>query len=342
MPIGPHTPIPRKEKISVEFLVQSLQKVVMINLESCAAADICSKRFVHEPDLHRPGLALAGYLKLYSFQRIQIMGNTECEYLSNLNKEDQIKSFSEILHFDIPVIFLTHGNELPEYLLTLAKDHQIPVFRTQVETTKFMFLLRDFLEDQFASQTVVHGSMVDVYGIGILISGKSGIGKSEVALDLVERGHRLVADDVVTLTKKNNVLIAAATDMNRHFMEIRGLGIIDVMSMFGIRSVRYQKRLEVVIELFLWEQNTKIDRTGLEKEHIDILGVNIPLTRLPITPGKNITVIAEVIAMNHLLSHYGYDAAVAFQEKINKRIAQKSSERRLPGRAVDYFEGDLE
>lgn len=342
MPIGPHTPIPRKEKISVEFLVHSLQKLVMINLESCASADICSKRFVHEPDLHRPGLALAGYLKLYSFQRIQIMGNTECEYLSNLSKEDQIKSFGEILHFDIPVIFLTHGNLIPEYLLDLARDHQIPVFRTQIETTKFMFLLRDFLEDQFATQTVVHGSMVDVYGIGILISGKSGIGKSEVALDLVERGHRLVADDVVTLTKKNNVLIAAATDMNRHFMEIRGLGIIDVMSMFGIRSVRYQKRLEVVIELFLWEQNTKIDRTGLEKDHINILDVNIPLTRLPITPGKNITVIAEVVAMNHLLSHYGYDAAMAFQEKINKRIAQKSIERRLPGRAVDYFEGDLE
>jgi HPr kinase/phosphorylase len=342
MPIGPHTSIPRKEKISVDFLITSLRKVVLLELESCAADDVCVSRFVFEPELHRPGLALAGYLSLYSYQRIQIMGNTECEYLRNLDSQSQIDRFKAILSFDIPVIFLTHDNILPEYLLDLARDSKIPVFRTAVETTKFMFILRDFLEDQFASQTVVHGSMVDVYGIGILISGKSGIGKSEVALDLIERGHRLVADDVVVLTRKNNVLMAASTDMNKHFMEIRGLGIIDVMSMFGIRSVRYQKRLEVIIDLFLWDKDTQVTRTGLDKEFSDVLGVKIPVTRLPITPGKNITVITEVIAMNHLLSHYGYDAAVAFQQKIKNRIALKSAERRMPGRAVDYFEGDLE
>jgi HPr kinase/phosphorylase len=342
MPIGPHTPFPRKDKISVEYLVKTLGSAVKIELECCAAPDACANRFIYEPELHRPGLALAGYLKLYQFQRIQILGNTECEYLSNMGIEEQKDSFKKILCYELPVIFLTHGNTLPEYLLELAKQHFIPVFRTQVESTKFMFLLRDFLEDQFATQTVVHGSMVDVYGIGILISGKSGIGKSEVALDLVERGHRLVADDVVVLSRKNNVLIASATDMNKHFMEIRGLGIIDVMSMFGIRSVRYQKRLEVVIDLFLWEENTKIDRTGLEKEAVDIMDINIPVTRLPITPGKNITVIAEVIAMNHLLNHYGYDAALAFQDKIKRRIADKSKKKIQLDSAVEYFEGDIE
>jgi HPr kinase/phosphorylase len=342
MPIGPHAPIPRKEKITVQFLVDSLKKVVMLDIEACAASENCAGRFIYEPDLHRPGLALAGYLKLYSSQRIQILGNTECEYLMNMAKSDQISTFNSILEFDLPVIFLTHSNELPDYLLACANEMNVPIFRTPVETTKFMFILRDFLEDQFATQTVVHGSMVDVYGIGILITGKSGIGKSEVALDLVERGHRLVADDVVVLTKKNNVLIAASTDMNKHFMEIRGLGIIDVMSMFGIRSVRYQKRLEVVVDLHLWDKDVNVTRTGLEKESVEVLDVKIPITRLPISPGKNITVIAEVIAMNHLLSHYGYDAAVAFKEKINKRIAQKSNDRRFPGRAVDYFEGDLE
>ena len=202
MPIGPHTPFPRKDKISVEYLVKTLGSAVKIELECCAAPDACANRFIYEPELHRPGLALAGYLKLYQFQRIQILGNTECEYLSNMGIEEQKDSFKKILSYELPVIFLTHGNTLPEYLLELAKQHFIPVFRTQVESTKFMFLLRDFLEDQFATQTVVHGSMVDVYGIGILISGKSGIGKSEVALDLVERGHRLVADDVVVLSKK--------------------------------------------------------------------------------------------------------------------------------------------
>ena len=189
-----------------------------------------------------------------------------------------------------------------------------------METTKFIYLLRDFLEDYFAVQTMLHGTMVDVYGIGILISGISGLGKSEVALDLVERGHRLVSDDVVMLTKKSNILIASATEMNKHFMEIRGLGIIDVMSMFGIRSIRYQKRLEVILELSLWEDTENLNRTALDHDTVEILGTKIPLIHLPITPGKNITVIAEVIAMNYLLKHYGYDAAQAFQKKIKKHI----------------------
>ena len=155
MPIGPHTPFPRKDKISVEYLVKTLGSAVKIELECCAAPDACANRFIYEPELHRPGLALAGYLKLYQFQRIQILGNTECEYLSNMGIEEQKDSFKKILSYELPVIFLTHGNTLPEYLLELAKQHFIPVFRTQVESTKFMFLLRDFLEDQFATQTVV-------------------------------------------------------------------------------------------------------------------------------------------------------------------------------------------
>ena len=180
-------------------------------------------------------------------------------------------------------------------------------------------------------------------GIGILITGKSGIGKSEVALDLIERGHRLVADDVVMLTKKSNVLMASASEMNGHFMEIRGLGIIDIMSMFGIRAVRYQKRLEVLVELYLWDENSgELERTGLDEQSVAILDIDIPYIRLPITPGKNITVIAEVIAMNYLLKYYGYDAAKTFQEKIQIKIKQKTERRGKIRRAVDYFEGDFE
>lgn len=342
MPLGTHTPIPRKDKISVEFLIEKLRKKVQIELEACVNDGACANRFIVEQELHRPGLAMAGFVELYTHQRIQILGNTECEYLRHLSVDDQKKAFSNLLQFDVPVIFLTHGNTLPAYLTDMAGEFSIPIFRTPVETTKFMFQLRDFLDDQFALQTVVHGSMVDVYGIGILITGKSGIGKSEVALDLVERGHRLVADDVVMLTKKNNNIMAAATDMNKHFMEIRGLGIIEVLSMFGIRSIRYQKRLEVIVELFLWEEGRQVNRTGLEKDMVSMMDVNIPIVHLPISPGKNITVIAEVIAMNHLLSNYGYDAAQAFQEKIQQRIAEKKGKSSYPGRAVDYFEGDME
>lgn len=342
MPLSNHTPIPRKEKISVEILVKRLQNRVKIELQACASESACSEKYVTEADLHRPGLALAGYVKLFTHQRIQIVGNTESRYLANLSTKKQETAFTNICQFDIPIIFTTDNNVLPDSLLKIAEKNRIPVYKTPIETTRFMFLLRDFLEDQFAVQTMVHGTLVDVYGIGILIAGKSGIGKSEVALDLIERGHRLVADDVIMLTKKSSVLLASATEMNKHFMEIRGLGIIDVLSMFGIRSIRYQKRLEVVLQLSLWEDTEKVDRTGLDNDTIDILGIDIPLIHLPITTGKNITVIAEVIAMNYLLKHYGYDAAKAFQNKVKKHIEAKKKNPELPKRAIDYFEGDIE
>jgi len=343
MSFNTHPPIPIKEKISVKYIVDNLRDKVNINIVACAAKDCCLEKYVYEADLHRPGLALAGYVKLFTHKRIQILGNTENQFLENMSKQKQISSFRNLLKFEIPVIFLTDGNELPDYLLILAEEAGIPIFTTPYETTRFMQLLRDYLEDQFALQTVVHGAMVDVYGIGILIVGRSGIGKSEVALDLVERGHRLVADDVVMLTKKNNVLMGAATQISKHFMEIRGLGIVDVMKMFGIRSIRYQKRLEVVMELTLWDDNLDVNRTGLDHDTVNMLDVEVPSIQLPITPGKNITVIAEVIAMNHLLKHYGYDAAQAFQDRIQNSIASKTQDNNDTfKRAIDYFEGDIE
>lgn len=343
MPFSPQAPIPRKEKITVAYIIDKLRNRINLNVISCASENCSENRFVKEADLHRPGLALAGYIELFTYHRVQIIGNTETRFLQNLDKDQQIEAFNRLAQFNIPVIFLTDGNELPDYLLKVADDAGIPIYSTAVETTRFMYTLRDFLEDQFAIQTMVHGSMVDVYGIGILIAGKSGIGKSEVALDLVERGHRLVADDVVMLTKKSNVLMSSATEMSKHFMEIRGLGIVDVMSMFGIRAIRYQKRLEVVLELTLWDETGEIERTGLDHDSVNVLGLDIPLIHLPITPGKNITVIAEVIAMNYLLKHYGYDPAKAFQDRIQSSIANKTKGMEgMPKRAIEYFEGDVE
>jgi HPr kinase/phosphorylase len=333
--------IPRKEKISVSYLIESLQNQVQLNIHSCGS-EYTENKFVTESELHRPGLALAGFTSLFTWQRIQIIGNTEIHYLEQMNSDERSKAIDILMQYDFPVIFITSGNKAPEELIKTACKRHIPMFETNTETTHFMFLLRDFLEDQFAVQTMIHGSMVDVYGVGMLIYGKSGIGKSEVALDLVERGHRLVADDVVILTKKNNTLLASATELTKHFMEIRGLGIIDILSMFGIRSIRYQKRLEVVVELSLWNESHVIDRIGLDKQSTSILNIDIPKVQLPITPGKNITVIAEVIAMNHLSTHYGYDAAKAFQAKLNQRIKEKSSRFETPKRAVEYFEGDFE
>lgn len=342
MSLGNQEAIPIREDIKVSYLIEKLKERTQIELEPCAAESYTDEKLVTEANLHRPGLALAGYVDLFTYQRIQVIGNTECNFLRNLSEDERVKSFNKLISFDIPVIFLTSKNSLDSSLLKKAEERKIPIYRTQLETTKFMYLLRDFLEDYFALQTMLHGTMVDVYGIGILIGGKSGLGKSEVALDLVERGHRLVSDDVVMLTKKSNVLLASATEMNKHFMEIRGLGIIDVMSMFGIRSIRYQKRLEVILELSLWEDTENLNRTGLDHDTVEILDTKIPLIHLPITPGKNITVIAEVIAMNYLLKHYGYDAAEAFQNKIKKHIADKKKRNDMPRRAVEYFEGDFE
>jgi HPr kinase/phosphorylase len=342
MPGLKYAPLPRQERISVRSIVEKLQSRVHIPLEDLTHTGNLDERFVSEVELHRPGLALAGYIELFTFHRIQVIGNTESQYLEHLDSEGRRQAFANLTRFDVPIIFVTASNNLDPALIEDAFQHGIPMFKTNLETTRFLFLLRDFLEDQFALQTVIHGSMVDVYGIGILITGKSGIGKSEVALDLIERGHRLVADDVVMVTKKGSVLMASANEINKHFMEIRGLGIVDVMSMFGIRAIRYQKRLEVVVDLSLWEEGQHVERTGLEKEFTNILDIDIPLVHLPITPGKNITVIAEVIAMNHLLQHYGYDAAQAFRRRLEERIAKKKFGPPLPQRAVDYFESDFE
>ncbi|MEO8447954.1 MAG: HPr kinase/phosphorylase, partial [bacterium] len=202
-------------------------------------------------------------------------------------------------------------------------------------------------DDQFSTQVIIHGSFVDVYGIGLLFAGKSGIGKSEIALDLVERGHRLVADDVVVVTKKGEgVLMGSGTALSKHIMEIRGLGIIDVRMIFGIRSIRYQKRVEVIVELEDWDRNKAYDRTGLDNSTIGLLGVDTELIKLPIFPGKNITVIAEVIAMNYLCKHYGYNAAEEFKKRLEEKIKSKrstsgSSAERYE-RSTEYFEHDFE
>lgn len=334
--------VPRTDEITVPYLLERLKDRLQIKLAQCVKPENWEKRKITEAELFRPGLALAGYTELFTHQRIQVLGNTECQYLKHLPKQRQIEAFAHLLTFQIPIIFLTDKNELPEYLLKIAREKETPIAKTPLDTVEFLSLVRDFLKDQFAMQLMVHGSMVDVYGIGILLKGKSGIGKSEIALDLVERGHRLVADDVVMLTKKSNVLMASATEMNKHFMEIRGLGIIDVLSMFGIRAVRYQKRLEIIIELALWEESKNVERTGLDHDFSTVLGLDIPRVQLPITPGKNITVIAEVIAMNYLLRHYGYDPARAFQEKLKQSIADKTKKTHIPKRVIEYFEGDVE
>ncbi len=295
---------------------------------------------IKDKNLHRPGLALAGYVDLFTYDRVQIIGNTEVNYLNSLSPEQRLRAFTALLEFKIPCIILTNDNKLEQRLLDTAAAKGIPIFGTPFETTKIAYFVADFLDDQFAPQIVLHASFVDVYGVGVLLMGRSGIGKSEIALDLVERGHRLVADDVVNVTRKGEgILMGSGTELVKHFMEIRGLGLIDVRSMFGIRAIRFQKRVEVVVELEEWKPNEDYTRTGLDDKPVSILDVELPHVRLPIFPGKNVTVITEVIALNYLLKHYGYDAAKEFAKRLEGQIEAK---RRKGDRAINYFEHDFE
>ncbi len=327
----------RKQHITVGFLFEKNKE--RLKFETLVGVGMENK--IKEKSIHRPGLALAGYVGLFTYDRVQVFGNTEIRYLKSMSLEKRIEAFNTLFKFEIPCIVLTNKNPMDKELLKIAEDHNVPVFRTPFETTKSVYLLSDFLDDQFSQQTTIHGSFVDVYGIGLLIVGRSGIGKSEIALDLVERGHRLVSDDVVTITRKGeNILIGTGTDLVKHFMEIRGLGLIDVQSIFGVRSIRYQKRIEVVVELMEWQPNGEFTRTGLDQNTISIMDVEIPHIRLPIFPGKNVTVIAEVIALNYLSKHYGYDAAQEFSKKLEKVIQNKS--KNVGKRSIDYFEHDFE
>lgn len=327
----------KKESITVDFFYTNVKDRFKLKLFSDETG---FNRNIYDQNLHRPGLALAGFVELFSYTRIQIFGNTEMKYLNQLTTQDRVSTLRRIFQFEIPCIILTDGNQPFPEMVDLANEYHIGMFGSNFTTTKLVYLVGDFLDDQFAPRISIHGSFVDVYGVGMLFVGKSGIGKSEVALDLVERGHRLVADDVIIVTKKGeNILMGSGTELVKHFMEVRGIGIIDVKSMFGVRAIRFQKRLEIIVELEVWDEKSHYTRTGLDEEVFSLLDIEIPYIKLPILPGKNITVISEVISLNYLLKHYGYDSAKVLQRRLEDRLSRLNVDDK---RFVDYFEHDFE
>jgi len=283
-------------------------------------------RKINKSDTHRPGLALAGFVELFTYDRVQVLGNTEVRYLNSLPDDKLVQSIDRFIEFEIPILIVTNGNKLPKYFLQAATRRSISVFGTPMTTTQLMHLMSDYLDMKFAPKTSVHASLVDVYGIGLLVTGRSGIGKSEVALDLVERGHRLVADDVVLITRTaEDTLIGKGREISEHHIELRGVGLVDVKKVFGIRGVRLQKRIEVEIRLHQWDTKKEWDRTGLDEETTKILEVDLPLVNLPINPGKNMTVICETIAMNQLLKMQGYHTAKEFNRRLKEHMRSKSA-----------------
>ncbi len=297
-----------------------------------------SPKDITQQEVSRPGFVLTGFIEKYQAERIQILGGAESSYLERLDFEQQKAALENLFITHVPCIVITRGQKPFETLINLANKYGVPLLATDSKTTPFIRSLTAYLADHFSPRGTVHGSLVDVHGVGLLVTGPSGIGKSEVALDLVERGHRLVADDVVHLIRRgDDVLIGRGDEFLKHFMEIRGVGVVDVREMFGIRGIRIQKRIEVEVRLERWVEGKYYDRTGLEYETTDILGVKIPQVLLPIFPGKNITVIAETIAMNHMLKTYGLDPAERFNRQVSEGIARRGRVRTL-----DYLRKDEE
>ena len=278
-------------------------------------------REVANPDVSSPGLGLAGYTDRFPEGRMLVFGETEMTYLSTLDSETVGARLDAILEHEIPAIFVSKGQAVPASFLSFATSRGVPVFRSERTTGLVYQTLKPYLETALAPRTHLHGSLADVYGVGLLFVGKSGVGKSECVLDLVDRGHRLVADDLIVVTRRGlDILIGEGPKVPRHHMEIRGIGIIDIRTLFGIRAIRQQKRIEVVVQLETWDDVGDYDRTGLVQARTTILDVTIPKVVVPLNPGKNITVIAEVVAMNHLLRYAGVDSALLFDQKLKERM----------------------
>ncbi len=313
--------------LTVRELIE--QKGTELQLD-VVTGDIGLERRITVPEVSSPGLVLAGYTERFMSDRLHVLGETEIAYLRSLGAEARRKSVETFLKYDLPCVFVTKGLSVPRDLVRAAREREIPVLRSGLKTAEFYRRLTPFLVDAFAPTTTIHGSLADVYGVGLLFVGPSGIGKSECVLDLVERGHRLVADDVVHVTRRGaDLIIGKGHELSHHYMEIRGVGLVDVSALFGVRAVRQQKRIEVVVELQEWETaKGEIDRTGLDVRTKEILGVKLPQVMVPLNPGKNITVISEVVAMNLLLRYSGYDSARTFNDRLIRRMGEQRDLRR--------------
>jgi HPr kinase/phosphorylase len=273
------------------------------------------------PDIHRPGLALAGYVKFFPRERVQVLGRTEMSYLSSLSEKAREEAVGKLFSRRVPCLILTGSQRTPAYMKRISDKEVIPVFVTSMKTGPFIRELTEYLSSELAPEKVVHGTLVDVFGIGLLLTGAPGIGKSELALTLVDRGHRLVADDLVRIKKRTaHILIGSGAVSPEaglgHHMEIRGLGLIDVYAIYGITGIRLQKRVEVEVELVKWSRESSEIRLSMEEKSTDIMGVAIPYVHIPLIPGKNAATLCEVVAMNHLLKVRGYDPALKFDEKL--------------------------
>ncbi len=280
---------------------------------------------LHRPitmsDISRPGLEIAGYFDYYPAERIQLLGKTEITFLDLLDDAERKRRLESLCTDITPGIIISRELEVPHDLIEAANRYDVPVMRSPMKTTRFSSHLTNYLESKLAPTTAIHGVLVDIYGVGVLITGKSGVGKSETALELVKRGHRLVADDCVEIRQEDmDTLIGNSPDLIEHLLEIRGLGIINVMTLFGAGAVRSHKRITLCINLELWDKAKQYDRLGLDEEKMKIIDTEITKLTVPVRPGRNLAVIIEVAAMNFRLKRMGVNAAEQFTNRLSDVI----------------------
>lgn len=279
------------------------------------------------PDINRPALQLTGYFEHFASERVQIIGYVEYTYLMHLNPEERKRSFENFVSKQIPCVIFTTMTEPDEDMLDMGRKYNVPILVTEKTTSNFMVEIIRWLNVQLAPCISIHGVLVDVYGEGVLIMGESGIGKSEAALELIKRGHRLVSDDVVEISKVSDVeLVGTAPDITRHFIELRGIGIIDVKTLFGVESVKNTQSIDLVIKLEEWSRDKEYDRLGLKEEYTEILGNKVVCHSLPIRPGRNLAVIVESAAVNHRQKKMGYNAAQELYNRVQANLAKKKED----------------
>lgn len=282
-------------------------------------------------DIYRPGLVLAGFTEYFLAERIQIIGKTEVSYIKTLNRKSKDEAVDRLLKPKPPCFIICKSLRMPVHFRREAERFNIPVFSTPISTTPFIHMLTRYLEKKLAPTEVIQGTLMDIYGVGVLLLGKPGIGKSELALDLVERGHRLIADDLVMLKNLRDEIVGCGcekSDKLRHHIEIRGVGIVDVLKIFGVSAVRLSKKVEVVVEMVLWDEaGGDYERTGVQETHYEILNVELPYLRIPLVPGKYVSIIIEVIAKNYLLKLRGIYSALEYDEEL-KRVTMRRKKKR--------------
>ena len=308
----------QRETVTVEsFYTQHSGQLEMKLVAGAAGLN----RIIREPTVNRPGLALTGFTKYFAMKRVQVLGNAEFYYLRSLSKEQRVNRFKSLLHFAIPCCVFSRDLQPDKEVLKAAEDADVPVFTTSLITMKFLNMATLALETMFAPRGTEIGSMVDILGVGVIIKGESGIGKSESVLALVERGYSLVADDItlVTLVDGRKVM-GTSKDLTRNLMEVRGIGLVDVAQMFGVKSIRKDKRVDLVVTLRAWNQDEDVDRLGLDQQYLKILGVDIPHIILPVRPGRDLAGLIEVAAFHTRLRKDGHNPAKEFNERLVARM----------------------